>query len=301
MSSTSSSAPHPARFETWRLVAVYAVIFVVLTALLGRLTVLQVLGGTTWEDQAVENYTKSISLPAARGILFDRNGAVLARNVASSSAPPSTYSNAKLGTRRRAISRRSAMHSVRARLGSKGDRRFQGMFNRLLALQHLGNFEDFCQGFYRQNPVPGSSKKDPRHVQNHSADISEHRKGGSNYHNQRTCGPEHDSCGLSQRSICAERIRDCRCPRVPATPMDIWSERFPRFSTDNAMIAPGRSASRPHGAKIVPRKATAPRMHENVGSHERSRSHCIPSPPITAGSPSTEIRSAISGAAFPSA
>ena len=81
MSSTPASGP--ARFETWRLVAVYGIIFLALTTLLGRLAVLQVFGGTTWDDQAVENFTRSISLPAARGILLDRNGAVLARNVAS--------------------------------------------------------------------------------------------------------------------------------------------------------------------------------------------------------------------------
>ncbi|MGE5249843.1 MAG: penicillin-binding transpeptidase domain-containing protein [Bacteroidota bacterium] len=83
--SSQSSAPmaRPARFETWRLIVVYAVISIVLVALLGRLVMLQVVGGTTWQAQAVENFTKSISLPAGRGILYDRNGFVLARNVAS--------------------------------------------------------------------------------------------------------------------------------------------------------------------------------------------------------------------------
>jgi penicillin-binding protein 2 len=75
--------PRSSHFETWRLIVVYAFVFVVLSALLGRLVILQVLGGTDWQDQAVENYTKAISLPAARGILYDRNGFVLARNVAS--------------------------------------------------------------------------------------------------------------------------------------------------------------------------------------------------------------------------
>ena len=80
---SSASIPRTSRFETWRLIVVYGIVFVVLAALLGRLVVLQVVGGTDWHDQAVENYTKSISLPAARGILYDRNRSILARNVAS--------------------------------------------------------------------------------------------------------------------------------------------------------------------------------------------------------------------------
>src|SRR5882762_9757411 len=51
----------------------------------------------------------------------------LARSVTSSSAPPSTYSNAKPGTRRRAISRRWAMLSARDRSVLPNGRRFQGM------------------------------------------------------------------------------------------------------------------------------------------------------------------------------
>jgi len=80
---TSSALPRSARFETGRLFAVYLVILLVLVALLGRLLVLQVLGGQEWVDLAIENYTKNISLPAARGIIYDRNGYILARNVAS--------------------------------------------------------------------------------------------------------------------------------------------------------------------------------------------------------------------------
>jgi penicillin-binding protein 2 len=81
MSSTSST--RPVHFETWRLVAVYVIVFVGLVLLLGRLFTLQVFGSSTWDDQAVENYTRDISLPAARGIIYDRNGYILARNIAS--------------------------------------------------------------------------------------------------------------------------------------------------------------------------------------------------------------------------
>ncbi|HEY6074846.1 MAG TPA: hypothetical protein VIV15_16055, partial [Anaerolineales bacterium] len=80
---SSASVPRSTKFEAWRLFVVYGVVFVVLSVLVGRLVILQVVGGQGWHDQAVENYTKAISLPSARGILYDRNGFVLARNVAS--------------------------------------------------------------------------------------------------------------------------------------------------------------------------------------------------------------------------
>ena len=34
-------------------------------------------------DRAVDNYTNEVSVPAARGIIYDRNGYILARNLAS--------------------------------------------------------------------------------------------------------------------------------------------------------------------------------------------------------------------------
>ena len=70
-------------FETWRLFGVFAVILLVLVILLVRLLSLQVIGSQEWIDLAVENYTKDISTPAVRGIIYDRNGSILARNVAS--------------------------------------------------------------------------------------------------------------------------------------------------------------------------------------------------------------------------
>jgi len=66
-----------------RLVAVYGIVGLTFAALLGRLVSLQVYGTSSWEAQAVENYTRNISLPAARGIIYDRNGYILARNIAS--------------------------------------------------------------------------------------------------------------------------------------------------------------------------------------------------------------------------
>ncbi|MFO8035948.1 MAG: penicillin-binding protein 2 [Anaerolineales bacterium] len=48
-----------------------------------RLFTIQILNGETWAAQAEENRLREISLASARGVIFDRNGIVLARNVAS--------------------------------------------------------------------------------------------------------------------------------------------------------------------------------------------------------------------------
>lgn len=80
---SSNSLPRPARFETWRLAAVYLVVLFVFSGLIYRLVYLQVLQGEDWVALAVENYKEEISVPAPRGIIYDRNGNVLARNLAS--------------------------------------------------------------------------------------------------------------------------------------------------------------------------------------------------------------------------
>jgi penicillin-binding protein 2 len=67
----------------WRVLFVYAVIIGVLSLVLYRLFILQVIGQQTWVGQAVDNYEDTISDPAPRGIIFDRNNFILARNVAS--------------------------------------------------------------------------------------------------------------------------------------------------------------------------------------------------------------------------
>src|SRR5688500_9853285 len=73
------------KFEVplWRVLFVYAVIIGVVGVIMYRLLSLQVLGQQTWMADAVDNYQDTISDPAPRGIIYDRNGFVLARNVAS--------------------------------------------------------------------------------------------------------------------------------------------------------------------------------------------------------------------------
>ncbi len=80
---SSGSLPRPARFETWRLVSVYLVIFLAFAGLISRLITLQVVESSNWNISAVDNFTNEVSVPAARGIIYDRNGSVLARNLAS--------------------------------------------------------------------------------------------------------------------------------------------------------------------------------------------------------------------------
>ena len=80
MSSSSTSRP---RFETWRLVTIYIVVILAFTGLLFRLINLQVLQGSQWTASAVGNYTHEVNVPAPRGIIYDRNGSILARNLAS--------------------------------------------------------------------------------------------------------------------------------------------------------------------------------------------------------------------------
>ncbi|HMB23370.1 MAG TPA: hypothetical protein VKP08_11090, partial [Anaerolineales bacterium] len=67
----------------WRIWVVYVMIVTVVVLIASRLLTRQVIEYKIWQDQAVENYTTEISDPAPRGIIYDRNGFVLARNVAS--------------------------------------------------------------------------------------------------------------------------------------------------------------------------------------------------------------------------
>jgi len=67
----------------WRTLVVYGFIVMVVGAIVFRLVSLQVLQNQEYVDQAIDNYTIDISEPATRGIIYDRNGYVLARNVPS--------------------------------------------------------------------------------------------------------------------------------------------------------------------------------------------------------------------------
>jgi penicillin-binding protein 2 len=71
------------RFEPWRLRSVYIVFGLVLVVFIVRLFGLQILDYQTYLGYADGNRTRIISDSPQRGIIYDRNGYVLARNVAS--------------------------------------------------------------------------------------------------------------------------------------------------------------------------------------------------------------------------
>ena len=80
---SSSSEHRSLRFEAWRLNLIYVAVALTLTAFIIRLINLQLLNGDLYRSTAEENFTKDVSVPAPRGILYDRNGYILARNVAA--------------------------------------------------------------------------------------------------------------------------------------------------------------------------------------------------------------------------
>ena len=67
----------------WRVSAFLAIIGLVMGLFIARLFSLQVLQYDEWLARAEENRVEELNLPAPRGAIFDRNGVVLARNIAS--------------------------------------------------------------------------------------------------------------------------------------------------------------------------------------------------------------------------
>jgi penicillin-binding protein 2 len=71
------------RLEQWRKIVLYAIMGIVFLILMGRLFTLQIIEGGEYLAQAEENRTDTISIQTPRGIIYDRNGIVLAQNIAS--------------------------------------------------------------------------------------------------------------------------------------------------------------------------------------------------------------------------
>jgi penicillin-binding protein 2 len=69
--------------QPWRLLVFAGVIGLVFIIYTYRLFNLQILQGREWEALAEENRISEINLPTQRGIIYDRNGFILARNIAS--------------------------------------------------------------------------------------------------------------------------------------------------------------------------------------------------------------------------
>lgn len=71
------------QLENWRIIAFIIVLSLIFTLFIGRLFILQVIQGNEWEAIADENSTQVINIPSLRGIIYDRNGVILARNTPS--------------------------------------------------------------------------------------------------------------------------------------------------------------------------------------------------------------------------
>ena len=77
---TTTTRPH---LQNWRYLIVYAILVGVALIFAGRMFTLQILQGSKYIIQTTSNRTQDISVAPARGIIYDRNGIILARNIAS--------------------------------------------------------------------------------------------------------------------------------------------------------------------------------------------------------------------------
>lgn len=80
MSDLYGSSP---RLERWRMLRILLFFVLGFTVLLVRLVDLQVFQYSVLQDKAADNYTKEVQLAAERGVVYDRNGRVLAMNRAT--------------------------------------------------------------------------------------------------------------------------------------------------------------------------------------------------------------------------
>jgi penicillin-binding protein 2 len=70
----------------WRILALVILVSVIFGVYIIQLFNLQIVQGQEWSLEAEENRISEISIPTLRGVIFDRNGIVLARNVSSYNA-----------------------------------------------------------------------------------------------------------------------------------------------------------------------------------------------------------------------
>jgi penicillin-binding protein 2 len=67
----------------WRMIIFYGIVLAVMVYYVFRLFSLQIVSGQDYKTRADDNRTMEVSLPTQRGLIYDRNGYVLARNVPS--------------------------------------------------------------------------------------------------------------------------------------------------------------------------------------------------------------------------
>jgi penicillin-binding protein 2 len=71
------------QFDPFRIASFYAILVIVFSFYLLRLFNLQVINGSDYLIRADENRRREVNIQTQRGIIFDRNGIVLARNIPS--------------------------------------------------------------------------------------------------------------------------------------------------------------------------------------------------------------------------
>ena len=79
----SETVKHNSPLEGWRFKLIYLLMGGIFAFYGIRLLSLQILNPAIYVDAAIENRTTTLNLPAPRGLIYDRNGILLARNVAS--------------------------------------------------------------------------------------------------------------------------------------------------------------------------------------------------------------------------
>ncbi|MGA9533013.1 MAG: hypothetical protein WBR18_09880, partial [Anaerolineales bacterium] len=77
MNGTTQGNPLP----QWRLVLTYTVMLVLVSVFIGRLYQLQVLDRQQFVAAAEDNRLNTVNVPAARGVIYDRNDSLLVRNI----------------------------------------------------------------------------------------------------------------------------------------------------------------------------------------------------------------------------
>jgi len=71
------------KIEAWRIKVIYVLIALVFGYYVLRLFNLQIISGETFLAQADDNRTNEINIQSELGVIYDRNGIIFARNVAS--------------------------------------------------------------------------------------------------------------------------------------------------------------------------------------------------------------------------
>lgn len=71
------------RLNIWRIIITYGIIATVMIYYVIRLFSIQIVSGEDYKTRAEDNRTMEVSIPTERGLIYDRNGYILARNIPS--------------------------------------------------------------------------------------------------------------------------------------------------------------------------------------------------------------------------